>query len=106
MFKSLGSRYGLDWVGLRYMNVYGPGQDQHAVYSGVVPIMLNKIEAGEQLVDIQRLELCTALTTLRMMKSSPNPQTKISGGSFQWYRNSLNVNSAASFAPVLQIFSF
>ena len=30
------------------MNVYGPGQDQHAVYSGVVPIMLNKIEAGEQ----------------------------------------------------------
>ena len=30
------------------MNVYGHGQDQHAVYSGVVPIMLNKIEAGEQ----------------------------------------------------------
>jgi UDP-glucose 4-epimerase len=29
------------------MNVYGPGQDQHAVYSGVVPIMLNKIEANE-----------------------------------------------------------
>jgi UDP-glucose 4-epimerase len=29
------------------MNVYGPGQDQHAVYSGVVPIMLNKIDANE-----------------------------------------------------------
>jgi UDP-glucose 4-epimerase len=29
------------------MNVYGPGQDQHAVYSGVVPIMLNKIEINE-----------------------------------------------------------
>ena len=29
------------------MNVYGPGQDQHAVYSGVVPIMLNKIALGE-----------------------------------------------------------
>ncbi len=29
------------------MNVYGPGQDQHAVYTGVVPIMLNKIEANE-----------------------------------------------------------
>ena len=41
-------RYGLEIVGLRYMNVYGPGQDQHAAYSGVVPIMLNKIEAGEQ----------------------------------------------------------
>ncbi len=41
-------RYGLKVVGLRYMNVYGPGQDQHAVYSGVVPIMLNKIDANEQ----------------------------------------------------------
>lgn len=30
------------------MNVYGPGQDQHAVYSGVVPIMLNKIARNEQ----------------------------------------------------------
>lgn len=40
-------RYGLEVVGLRYMNVYGPGQDQHAVYSGVVPIMLNKIAANE-----------------------------------------------------------
>ncbi len=41
-------RYGLEILGLRYMNVYGPGQDQHAAYSGVVPIMLNKIAAGEQ----------------------------------------------------------
>jgi len=40
-------RYGLEIIGLRYMNVYGPGQDQHAVYTGVVPIMLNKIEANE-----------------------------------------------------------
>ncbi len=29
------------------MNVYGPHQDQHAVYSGVVPIMLNKIARNE-----------------------------------------------------------
>jgi len=41
-------RYGLKIIGLRYMNVYGPGQDQHAAYSGVVPVMLNKIAAGEQ----------------------------------------------------------
>ncbi len=34
-------------VGLRYMNVYGPHQDQTAAYTGVVPIMLNKIEANE-----------------------------------------------------------
>lgn len=48
MCTAFNDRYGLSVVGLRYMNVYGPGQDQHAVYSGVVPIMLNKIEAGEQ----------------------------------------------------------
>ena len=29
------------------MNVYGPHQDQTAVYTGVIPIMLNKIDANE-----------------------------------------------------------
>ena len=48
MCTAFHDRYGLEVVGLRYMNVYGPGQDQHAVYSGVIPIMLNKIEAKEQ----------------------------------------------------------
>lgn len=47
MCTAFNDRYGLSIIGLRYMNVYGPGQDQHAVYSGVVPIMLNKIEANE-----------------------------------------------------------
>jgi UDP-glucose 4-epimerase len=40
-------RYGLKIIGLRYMNVYGPGQDQHAAYSGVVPVVLNKIDKNE-----------------------------------------------------------
>jgi UDP-glucose 4-epimerase len=40
-------RYGLEIIGLRYMNVYGPGQDQHAAYSGVVPVVLNKIDRNE-----------------------------------------------------------
>lgn len=47
MCTAFQDRYGLEIIGLRYMNVYGPGQDQHAVYSGVIPIMLNKIDAGE-----------------------------------------------------------
>lgn len=47
MCTAFNDRYGLEIIGLRYMNVYGPGQDQHAAYSGVVPIMLNKIEAHE-----------------------------------------------------------
>lgn len=47
MCTAFNDRYGLKVIGLRYMNVYGPGQDQHAVYTGVVPIMLNKIAAKE-----------------------------------------------------------
>jgi UDP-glucose 4-epimerase len=45
--RSFYDRYDLDYVGLRYMNVYGPHQDQTAAYTGVVPIMLNKIDANE-----------------------------------------------------------
>ena len=48
MATAFNDRYGLPVIGLRYMNVYGPHQDQTAAYTGVVPIMLNKIEANEQ----------------------------------------------------------
>jgi len=47
MCRAFYDRYGLDYVGLRYMNVYGPYQDQTAAYTGVIPIMMNKIEANE-----------------------------------------------------------
>ncbi len=47
MCRAYSDGYGLSYVGLRYMNVYGPYQDQTAAYTGVIPIMLNKIEAGE-----------------------------------------------------------
>jgi UDP-glucose 4-epimerase len=47
MCRAFYDRYGLDYVGLRYMNVYGPHQDQRSVYSGVIPLMLNKIDQGE-----------------------------------------------------------
>ena len=48
MCRAYHDRYGLEYVGLRYMNVYGPHQDQTAAYTGVIPIMLNKIDAKEQ----------------------------------------------------------
>lgn len=47
MCRAFYDRYGLSYVGLRYMNVYGPHQDQTAAYTGVIPIMLNKIDLGE-----------------------------------------------------------
>lgn len=47
MCRAYFDRYDLSYVGLRYMNVYGPHQDQTAAYTGVIPIMLNKIDANE-----------------------------------------------------------
>jgi UDP-glucose 4-epimerase len=47
MCTAFNDRYGLEVIGLRYMNVYGPGQDQYAAYTGVIPIMLNKIDQNE-----------------------------------------------------------
>ena len=47
MCRAFHDRYGLSYVGLRYMNVYGPHQDQKAAYTGVIPLMLNKIDASE-----------------------------------------------------------
>ena len=47
MATAFNDRYGLKVIGLRYINVYGPHQDQTAAYTGVVPILLNKIQANE-----------------------------------------------------------
>ena len=47
MCRAFFDRYGLNYVGLRYMNVYGPHQDQTAAYTGVIPIMLNKIDENQ-----------------------------------------------------------
>jgi len=47
MCRAYHDRFGLEYVGLRYMNVYGPHQDQTAAYTGVIPVMLNKIDANE-----------------------------------------------------------
>ena len=47
MCRAFHDRYNLNYIGLRYMNVYGPNQDQKAAYTGVIPIMLNKIDSGE-----------------------------------------------------------
>lgn len=48
MCTAYNDRYGLEIIGLRYMNVYGPGQDQYAAYNGIVPAVLNKIDKNEE----------------------------------------------------------
>ncbi|MBN4072116.1 SDR family NAD(P)-dependent oxidoreductase [Flavobacteriales bacterium AH-315-E23] len=45
-FKSLGTRYDLNWVGLRYMNVYGPRQDYEGAYIAVMHKILDRLGNG------------------------------------------------------------
>ena len=47
MARSFHYRYGLDFVGLRYMNVYGPRQDYRGAYIAVIMKMLDAIDNGE-----------------------------------------------------------
>jgi UDP-glucose 4-epimerase len=47
MLRAFHHRYGLDYVGLRYMNVYGPRQDYHGAYIAVIMKMLDAMEKGE-----------------------------------------------------------
>jgi UDP-glucose 4-epimerase len=47
MLRSFHHRYGLNFVGLRYMNVYGPRQDYHGAYIAVIMKMLDAIDRGQ-----------------------------------------------------------
>jgi UDP-glucose 4-epimerase len=46
-FRSFNEQHGLDYVGLRYMNVYGPRMDYKGTYVSVIMKVLDKIDAGE-----------------------------------------------------------
>lgn len=35
--------YGIETIGLRYFNVYGPKQDPNSIYSAVIPLFINNI---------------------------------------------------------------
>jgi UDP-glucose 4-epimerase len=50
MARAYHHRYGLDYVGMRYMNVYGPRQDYRGAYIAVLMKMLDAIDRGEDLV--------------------------------------------------------
>src|SRR5205807_1101571 len=47
MARAYHHRYGLDYIGLRYMNVYGPRQDYRGAYIAVIMKMLDAIDRGE-----------------------------------------------------------
>jgi UDP-glucose 4-epimerase len=46
MLRSFKAMYGLDYVGLRYFNVYGPRMDVHGVYTEVLVRWMERIKDG------------------------------------------------------------
>jgi UDP-glucose 4-epimerase len=50
MCRAYYHRYSLDYVGLRYMNVYGPRQDYKGAYIAVILRWLDMIDRGEALI--------------------------------------------------------
>jgi len=47
MLRSFHAMHGLDYVALRYFNVYGPRMDIHGLYTEVLIRWMERIEAGE-----------------------------------------------------------
>jgi UDP-glucose 4-epimerase len=77
MMRAFHHRYGLDYVGLRYMNVYGPRQDYRGAYIAVIMKMLDAIDRGEsptvlgdgsEAFDFVAVEDC-ALANVRAMQA-------------------------------------
>jgi UDP-glucose 4-epimerase len=77
MLRAFHHRYELDYVGLRYMNVYGPRQDYRGAYIAVIMKMLDAIDRGEsptilgdgsEAFDFVAVEDC-ALANVRAMQA-------------------------------------
>jgi UDP-glucose 4-epimerase len=47
LLRSMHAMYGLDYVALRYFNVYGPRMDVHGLYTEVLVRWMERIAAGE-----------------------------------------------------------
>ena len=79
MLRAYGHRYDLDYVGLRYMNVYGPRQDYHGAYIAVIMKMLDAIDSGgaptimgdgSEAFDFVAVEDCARANVCAMQASS------------------------------------
>lgn len=77
MLRAFYHRYGLAYVGLRYMNVYGPRQDYKGAYIAVIMKMLDAIDNGQsptilgdgsEAFDFVAVEDC-ALANVRAMQA-------------------------------------
>jgi UDP-glucose 4-epimerase len=81
MLRAFHYRYGMDYVGLRYMNVYGPRQDYRGAYIAVIMKMLDAIDRGEaptifgdgsEAFDFVAVEDCARANICAMKSSATN----------------------------------
>lgn len=66
--------YGVPTIGLRFFNVYGPGQDPSSPYSGVILIFAKRIVAGEELTVFVDGEQCATSSMSRTRCESSWPR--------------------------------
>jgi UDP-glucose 4-epimerase len=75
MLRAFHHRYGLNYVGLRYMNVYGPRQDYQGTYIAVIMKILDRLDQGlppvvygdgSQAYDFVYVEDCARANVLAM----------------------------------------
>lgn len=80
---------GFEYVGLRYMNVYGARQDDKGAYVGVIVRMLNALDAGERPVihgdgsqsyDFIDVRDCARANVLAMQSTSTNQYYNVGTG--------------------------
>lgn len=80
---------GFEYVGLRYMNVYGARQDDKGAYVGVIVRMLNALDAGEQPVihgdgsqayDFIDVRDCARANVLAMLATTSNQYFNVGTG--------------------------
>ncbi|MEI7457157.1 MAG: NAD-dependent epimerase/dehydratase family protein [Nitrosomonadales bacterium] len=80
---------GFEYVGLRYMNVYGARQDDKGAYVGVIVRMLNALDAGERPVihgdgsqsyDFIDVRDCARANVLAMQSASTNQYYNVGTG--------------------------
>jgi nucleoside-diphosphate-sugar epimerase len=89
MLRAYHHRYHLDYVGLRYMNVYGPRQDYRGAYIAVLMKMLDAIDRGEDLIvygdgsqayDFVHVEDCASANVCAMKASTTDTLYNVGTG--------------------------
>ncbi len=92
-----------EYVGLRYMNVYGPRQDDKGAYVGVIVRMLKALDVGEQPVihgdgsqsyDFIDVRDCARANVLAMQSASTNQYYNVGTGIKTSIANLVNLLSA------------